>query len=69
MSPTNRFINHLLHILLTQVVLDKPFQDQGIVGDCNIKVLLRLQGGGGGKKALEKENKARMLPKQMKLNY
>ena len=39
-----------------------------IVGGCNIKVLLRLRGG-GGKKALEKENKARMLPKQMKLNY
>ena len=25
---------------------DKPFQAQGIVGDCNIEVLLRLQGGG-----------------------
>ncbi|XP_068762003.1 interferon-induced very large GTPase 1-like isoform X3 [Montipora capricornis] len=32
------------------VVLDKPFQEQGIVGDCNIKVLLRLRGGGGGGK-------------------
>ncbi|XP_068674184.1 interferon-induced very large GTPase 1-like isoform X2 [Montipora foliosa] len=30
------------------VVLDKPLQEQGIVGDCNIKVLLRLRGGGGG---------------------
>jgi len=25
---------------------DKSFQAQGIVGDCNIEVLLRLQGGG-----------------------
>lgn len=25
---------------------DQPFQAQGIVGDCNIEVLLRLQGGG-----------------------
>ncbi|XP_068761993.1 uncharacterized protein [Montipora capricornis] len=37
------------------VVLDKPFQEQGIVGDCNIKVLLRLRGGGGKEGAREGE--------------
>lgn len=31
------------------MVQDKTFQVQGIVGDCNIKMLLRLRGGGGGK--------------------
>ncbi|XP_068671815.1 interferon-induced very large GTPase 1-like isoform X1 [Montipora foliosa] len=37
------------------VVLDKPLQKQGIVGDCNIKVLLRLRGGGGKEGAAERE--------------
>ncbi|XP_068762004.1 interferon-induced very large GTPase 1-like isoform X1 [Montipora capricornis] len=37
------------------VVLDKPLEEQGIVGDCNIKVLLRLRGGGGKEGAAERE--------------
>ncbi|XP_068761171.1 uncharacterized protein [Montipora capricornis] len=38
------------------IVQDKPFQEQGIVGDCNIKVLLRLRGGGGKEGAGEGEH-------------
>ncbi|XP_068672635.1 uncharacterized protein [Montipora foliosa] len=61
------------------IVQDKPFQEQGIVGDCNVKVLLRLRGGGGvvGKKGAgegeqsenaPQTNEAELLDLSAKLN-